>query len=94
MSFEEIASVTGKGGLFRVLKPAKSGLILESMDESKSRMVATSTHKVSLLNEISIYTQTKEGTVPLEEVLKKMHSEFGDDLGLDANAALTRALVR
>lgn len=86
MSLEEIASVTGKGGLFRVLKPAKSGLILESLDEGKSRIVATSSHKVSLLNEISIYTTTKEGTTPLEDVFKKIHKDFGDDLGLDANA--------
>src|SRR5690606_41499971 len=47
---------------------------------------ATAHHKLSVLNEISIYTTTKEGTVALEDVLKKIHQEFGDDLGLDANA--------
>lgn len=86
MKLSEIASVTGKGGLFKVLKPAKSGLILESMDENKTKLVATGSHKVSLLDEISIYTHTKEGTVPLETVLKKIQVDFGDDLGLDANA--------
>lgn len=86
MKLSEIASVTGKGGLFKVLKPAKSGLILESMDDQKTKLVATGSHKVSLLDEISIYTHSKEGTTPLEAVLKKVHAEFGDDLGLDANA--------
>lgn len=86
MKLSEIASVTGKGGLFKVLKPAKSGLILESLDENKTKLVATGSHKVSLLDEISIYTHTKEGTTPLEAVLKKIHVEFGDDLGLDASA--------
>lgn len=86
MKLSEIASVNGKGGLFKVLKPAKTGLILEAMDDSKTKVVATASHKVSLLDEISIYTHSKEGTTPLEEVLKKMYSEFGEDLGLDANA--------
>lgn len=86
MKLSEIAAVTGKGGLFRVLKPAKTGLILESMDDSKSKIMATASHKVSLLDEISIYTHSKDGTTPLEEVLKKIKKEFGDDLGLDANA--------
>ena len=86
MKLSEIASVTGKGGLFKVLKPAKSGLILESLDEQKTKLVATGSHKVSLLDEISIYTHTKEGTTPLQEVLHKIYADFGDDLGLDANA--------
>ncbi|MEQ8423058.1 MAG: DUF5606 domain-containing protein [Cyclobacteriaceae bacterium] len=86
MKLSEIASVTGKGGLFKVLKPAKSGLILESMDDNKTRIMASGSHKVSLLDEISIYTHTKDGTTPLEDVLKKIKKDFGDDLGLDANA--------
>ena len=36
MKFEEIASVAGKGGLWRILKPAKAGVILESMDAKKA----------------------------------------------------------
>ena len=34
----------------------------------------------------SIYTTTKDGTVALVEVLKKIHSEFGNDLGVDGNS--------
>ena len=86
MTFGEIASVNGKGGLFKVLKSTKTGLILESLDEQKSRMMATSTHKVSLLSEISIYTHSKEGTIALPEVLKNVWRQFGHDIGLDASA--------
>jgi hypothetical protein len=67
MTLSEIATISGKGGLFKVLAPTKSGVILESLDEAKSKMVATTSHKLSLLNEISIYTTTKEGTVGLED---------------------------
>ncbi len=86
MTLAEIASISGKGGLFKVVAPTKSGVILESLDEAKTKLVATTSHRLSLLHEISIYTTTKEGTVPLEEVLKKMKAEFGDDLGVDGNS--------
>ena len=86
MTLAEIATITGKGGLFRVVAPTKSGVILESLDETKTKMVATTSHRLSLLNEISIYTTSKEGTVALAEVLKKINQEFGDDPGIDSNS--------
>lgn len=86
MKLEELATVSGKGGLFKVLAPTKSGVILESLDEPKTKLVATTNHRLSLLNEISIYTTTKEGTIGLQDVLKKIHQEFGDDTGVDANS--------
>ncbi len=86
MELSEIASISGKGGLYKVLKPTKSGVILESLDEAKSKLVAAATQQLSLLNEISIYTTTKEGTASLEGVLKKIHQDFGNDLGVDAES--------
>jgi len=41
MDFKDIAAVSGKGGLFKILKPTKSGVILESLDDKKARLVAT-----------------------------------------------------
>jgi hypothetical protein len=86
MELSEIASISGKGGLFKVLKPGKAGVLLESLDATKTRIVANATQRLSLLSEISIYTTTKEGTVPLEEVLKKINQEYKNDLGVDADS--------
>jgi len=86
MTLEDIATISGKGGLYKIFKPTKSGVILESMDEAKTKLVATANHKLSVLNEVSIYTTTKEGTIPLKDVFQKIHQEFGDDLGLDAQS--------
>ena len=86
MELSEIASISGKGGLFKVLKPGKSGVLLESLDAAKTRIVASATQRLSVLSEISIYTTTKEGTVALEDVLKKIHKDFKDDLGVDGNS--------
>jgi hypothetical protein len=86
MELSEIASISGKGGLFKVLKPGKSGVLLESLDATKTRIVATATQRLSLLSEISIYTTTKEGTVALQDVLKKIYKDFNNDLGVDGNS--------
>ena len=87
MELKEIASVSGKGGLFKVFKPTRNGVILESLDNKKMKFPATAHHRVSMLHEISIYTNTQEGSVPLEDVLRKIHEEFGDDIGLDSSAS-------
>ena len=86
MNLAEIATISGKGGLYKVVAPTKSGVILESLDAAKTKMIATTNHRLSLLNEISIYTTTKEGTVSLDVLLKKINKEFGNDLGVDANS--------
>lgn len=86
MELKDLASVSGKGGLFKVLKPGKAGMILESLDDTKARIVASATTKISLLDEISIYTRTKEGTTPLVDVLRKIRKEFDSDLGVDGNS--------
>lgn len=87
MKFEEIAAVSGKGGLFRVLRPTKTGVILESLDGKKSKLVVGADAQVSILSEISIYTHSKDGSTPLNEVMQKIHTEFEGDTGLDKNSA-------
>ncbi|HSI75556.1 MAG TPA: DUF5606 domain-containing protein [Lunatimonas sp.] len=82
MEFKEIATVSGKPGLFKVLKPSRSGVILESMDAKKGKLIVGANQRVSLLSEISIYTLTEEGASPLLEVLKTIEKEFEGDTGL------------
>ena len=83
MEFKDIATVAGKPGLYKVLKPSRSGVILESLDEKKGKMVVGASQRVSLLSEISIYTLTEEGASPLQEVLIKIENEFDGDTGLE-----------
>ncbi|WP_425390604.1 DUF5606 domain-containing protein [Ekhidna sp.] len=87
MEFSDIASVSGKGTLFKIIQPTRTGVILESLDEHKKKMVATMHNKVSILSEISIYTTDTEGAVPLEDVMRKIHKEFDGDTDLDKNSS-------
>lgn len=86
MELKDIASIAGKGGLYKILKPTKSGVILESMDDAKTKLVASASQRISVLSEISIYTHNKDGSTPLAAVLLGIHKEFGTDLGLDADS--------
>jgi Domain of unknown function (DUF5606) len=82
MELKEIASISGKGGLFKIMKPGKAGVILESLDAAKLKLVAGGKERMSVLSEISIYTTTKEGTVSLQEVITKIKKQFGAEIGV------------
>ncbi len=87
MEFSDLAAVSGKGTLFKIINPTRTGVILESLDEEKKKMVATMHNKVSVLSEISIYTTNEEGATPLEDVMRKIHEEFDGDTDLDKNSS-------
>ncbi len=85
MKFSEIASIAGRGGLFHVLKPTRSGVIVETLDDQQKKLVVGANHRVSILQEVSIYTTGSEESVPLEEVMRKIHAEFDGDPGVDTS---------
>jgi len=87
MEFGDIASVSGKGGLFRVIKPTRTGAILEALDETKKKLVTSMHTKVSVLSDVSIFTTDEDGAVPLEEVMRKIHIEFKGDTDLNKNSS-------
>jgi len=87
MELKDIASVSGKGGLFKILSPTRTGAVLESLDNQKKKMIVGAHSKVSVLSEISIYTTDADGSKPLEEVLKKIHKEFAGDTDLNSSSA-------
>jgi hypothetical protein len=86
MDFKDIAAVSGKGGLFKVVKPTKTGVILESLDDIKTKLVTNLSQKVSVLAEISVYSTGEKETVALNEVFLKIKDEFDDDPGVDKNS--------
>lgn len=77
---QQIAAISGKGGLFKVVKPTRSGVILETIDGTNKKIVANAQSRVSLLKEISIYTTSAEGTVLLEDVLLGIHAKYNEEL--------------
>jgi uncharacterized protein DUF6852/uncharacterized protein DUF5606 len=69
MSIKGIISISGQPGLFKVLTQTKTGFIVESLI-NKKRTAVGSTEKVSMLEDISIFTITDD--IPLKDVLLKI----------------------
>ena len=86
MELKDIAAISGKGGLYKILKPTRTGVIVESMDGQKKKMVVSGNARVSVLKDVSIYTTDADGSVPLEEVFYKIKEEFGDDPGVESTS--------
>ncbi|MEQ8238499.1 MAG: DUF5606 domain-containing protein [Cyclobacteriaceae bacterium] len=86
MDLSQIAAVTGKSGLYKVVSPTRSGVILEAMDGTNKKLVASMSNKVSILSDISIYTTDEDGATPLSDVMMKIHSEFDGDTGLTSSS--------
>ena len=74
---KELAAISGQSGLFRLLKPARHGVLVESLDAKAARSLAPASNKVSLLSEIGIYSQDSDDTVPLTEVFENSHQKYG-----------------
>jgi Domain of unknown function (DUF5606) len=85
MNLKDIAAVSGKPGLFRVLKPTRSGVILETLDEKKQKIVTNANYRVSILKEISIYTTTVQGSVPLAQVFEAIREKYGEEIDVEVS---------
>ncbi|AYA36568.1 hypothetical protein D3Y59_05565 [Hymenobacter oligotrophus] len=76
----EIAAISGMSGLYRLVRPANNGVLVETLDAQARRSVASARNKVSLLHEISIYTEDPDRTVPLTEVFERIYQKHGQEL--------------
>ncbi|MFV0238308.1 MAG: DUF5606 domain-containing protein [Flavobacteriales bacterium] len=76
MDLTKIISISGKPGLFNLIKQSRSGFIVESIETGKKTSVA-STNNVNLLVNIAMYTTKAE--IPLVEVFHKIAEK--EDLG-------------
>ena len=74
MALEQILSVSGKSGLFRLVGQMKNGIIVESIADGK-RFPVHGAAKVSALEEISIYTDEEE--IALKDVFKAIYEKEG-----------------
>ena len=82
MELKEIAVVSGKPGLYKIIKPAVNGVILEALDGSKARLIVGTSTKVSVLGEISVYTESGDN-IPLIDVFRIVFAKYGKKVDLD-----------
>lgn len=75
MSFQKILAISGKPGLFELKIQTRTGFVAESLLDGKKVTVGMRSN-VSLLSEISVYTNT--GEVKLHEVFKAIATKEND----------------
>lgn len=75
MNLKEIVAISGISGLHKIIGRTKTGLILESLNETKKRFPTSIQDKVSVLEDISMYTE--EGDMRLAEVFVKLNEKGG-----------------
>lgn len=83
MELKGILSISGKPGLFKLVKQAHNSIIVESL-ANKRRMPAYATSKVSSLEDIAVFTET--GDMPLREVFKSMYKITDGKKAIDHKA--------
>jgi hypothetical protein len=69
MDLSDILTISGKGGLYKVVTQTKNGLLVESLTDGKKIPVFLS-DRSSALGDISIFTLTED--LPLKDVLLKI----------------------
>ena len=84
---QELAAISGMPGLYRLVRAARHGVLVESLDEKATRTLAPARNKVSLLSEISIYTQDPDQTVPLTEVFDRIYQQHGAETPVTAKSS-------
>ncbi len=88
MDLSKIMAISGKSGLFKIVSQSRGSIIVESLGDGK-KMPVFATHRSSVLEDISMFTQTED--VPLKEVLWKIYqTEGGKELSLDMKADSTQ----
>ena len=90
---KEIANVSGKSGLFRILKPSRAGVIVEGLDEKREKTLIGPTARVSVLKDVSIFTDGEEESVPLSDVFLKIREVHGEAVALPVKSASDKELI-
>jgi hypothetical protein len=90
-ALKTIANVSGYPGLYKILKPGRSGVIVETIDGKKTKSMMGPQARVSVLNDISMYVDRPEApqdeqSVPLGEILMSVANTFGDELPVTPKA--------
>jgi len=71
MDLESFVSVSGIGGIHKVITTRNNGLIIEDLTTGKTRFISSRKHQFTPLESISIYTEDGDSK-PLSEVFQSI----------------------
>lgn len=80
MKLREIVAIAGKPGLYRVFKPTRTGMIVETLDAKRTKLIVSASERISVLQEIGIYTTNAQESEPLPEVFQRIKAKYGFEI--------------
>lgn len=89
---QEVANISGKSGLYKIIKPSRGGVIVETLDSQKKKEIVSANAKVSVLKEISVYTNDVNTSIPLADIFMSLKKTHGEKLEIDTKTASNRDL--
>ena len=78
MNLENLMSVSGKPGLYRMINNKRSGLVVEHLLTKKREFASSRQHQFTPLASIAIFTDDGD-SVPLSDALEKMLEQYEDN---------------
>lgn len=86
-ALQEVAHIAGRPGLFKIIKPGRAGVIVEAMDGQGKREMVSVNAKVSVLKDISIYSEEFNKSTPLADIFTTMREKHGEKVDFDTKNA-------
>ena len=84
MELKDILAISGQGGLFKFISQGRNGIIVEHL-ETKNRINASATAKISALEDIAIYTYDED--MPLSDIFRTIHTKENGGASISHKAA-------
>ncbi|WP_026997959.1 DUF5606 family protein [Flectobacillus major] len=85
---KEVANISGKSGLYRILKPTRTGVIVEGLDAKKERSVVGANARVSVLKDISVYmADHQDSSVPLGDIFLSLKEKYNGIIDINTKTA-------
>jgi hypothetical protein len=89
MKLDDILSIGGKPGLYKLVKATRQGVLVESLVDKK-RIPVSQRADVSALSDIAIYTYEEE--LPLTEIYDRLYTKLDGARAIDSSKASTDEL--
>jgi hypothetical protein len=85
---KEVANISGQSGLYRILKPTRTGVIVESLDGKKARSVVGANARVSVLKDISVYMANhQDNSIPLGDIFLAIREKHGEKVEMNTKTS-------
>ncbi|MCR9285932.1 DUF5606 domain-containing protein [Saprospiraceae bacterium] len=85
MNLEDLVSVSGMSGVFKMAANRNNGLIIEDLDNGKRKFASARKHQFTPLESIAIYTDDDD-SVELTKVFRSMLEQIDDNPPVATNA--------